>query len=132
MNAQQYWASRHPYKPIAAPEMAERFKYEFHVGIAVSEELSLPIAEEDQLQNVSLSSPFAPIIHILHQGVETSFLSPLDAAGAVSDTPRSTVPLKNYCSIKASCSIRPRQLYMYVCLIGTSERQVLHDYISQL
>ena len=52
--SQQFWASRHPYKPITASEMAERFKYEFHVGIAISEELSVPVSEDEQLANVSL------------------------------------------------------------------------------
>lgn len=49
---QQYWTSRHPYKPMSAAEMAERFKFEFHAGIAIAEELSVPFPEELQRANV--------------------------------------------------------------------------------
>lgn len=69
---QQFWASRHPYKPITASEMAERFKYEFHVGIAISEELSIPVTEEEQLANVSVLAGFTCLI-IICKGPEMSF-----------------------------------------------------------
>lgn len=69
---QQFWASRHPYKPITASEMAERFRYEFHVGIAISEELSIPASEEEQLANVSVLAGF-PCLRIIHKDPQMSF-----------------------------------------------------------
>ena len=51
---QQYWASRHPYRMVTAVEMAERFKFEFHGGMAIAEELARPIPPETQKQNVGL------------------------------------------------------------------------------
>ena len=33
-------------------EMAERFKYEFHVGIAMAEELQRPLEQDAQQANV--------------------------------------------------------------------------------
>ena len=51
---QQYWASRHPYRMVTAVEMAERFKFEFHAGMAVAEELMHPMPPKTQQQNVGL------------------------------------------------------------------------------
>lgn len=50
---QRYWAMKHPHRHISPAEMAERFKFEFHVGIAAGEALQQPMPPEEQDANVS-------------------------------------------------------------------------------
>ena len=38
---------------MTASEMAERFKFEFHAGIATAEMMATPMSEEEQAFNVS-------------------------------------------------------------------------------
>ena len=65
---QQFWASRHPYRYLASNEIAERFKFEFHAGIALTEELTQPFSPESQAENVSPAAQAHLLQHVCHQG----------------------------------------------------------------
>ena len=82
---QQFWASRHPYRYLTANEIAERFKFECHLGIAQTEALSKRISADVQDKNVSTHIKLSVVP--LSRNVSSSLNMP-------SGTPKKVVSIK--------------------------------------